>query len=182
MGQAALSILSVAGFVSIIVLALRGHPGRGEPFWPPPSPQSWQHRWFRGLFRLAVYPLVVLSLWLLWQDGVPFWPAVGGLALMGLGFGLAFRITARMGWRNAFGSADGLVTDGWFAHSRNPVYVATWVGLLGWAVLVPVWLIHVPLMLWAFLYLIAPRFEEPWLRAHYGPAFEAYAARTRRFF
>lgn len=181
-GQLALTALSCAGFVSILALSLHGYFGWGAVFWPPPDQSNWQHRWFRRLFRPGLCPLVGLSLWLLWQDGPSAWQGLVGAVVLGLGFGLALRITAHMGWRNAFGTAQGLVTDGWFARSRNPVYVASWVGMLGWAALLPLWSVLVPLALWGLLYLLVPRFEEPWLRTQYGTKYDDYAARTPRFF
>ena len=152
-------------------------------FFPPPSKESWQHEAFIYLFRLFVYPLVALSV-------MTFDPSraslaspsfMAGVLLIPLGFGLAFWITGRMGWRNAFGEKRGLVTDGWFRWSRNPVYVATWLGLFGWAIVVVNTLVSVLLALWALLYVFAPLSEEPWLIRMYGNAYESYMRRTPRF-
>lgn len=106
---------------------------------------------------------------------------VGGLLLL-VGFGLAFWITFQMGWRNAFGERRGLVTNGFFRFSRNPVYVATWVGLIGWHLIANQTLVSILLLLWAFMYLLAPVVEEPWLEAQYGEDYRRYKLQTRRFF
>ena len=156
--------------------------GRFE-FWPPPAPKSWQHRTFLALFRLFLYPLVVLS-FLEFQiannaTGLSR-QAIGGLLLL-LGFGLALRITLQMGWRNAFGEKKGLVTDGWFAISRNPVYVATWAGLLGWGLVLGQSSVTVLLTLWALLYVLAPFLEERWLERQYGDEFRRYKSSVARF-
>ena len=135
------------------------------------------------LFRLFLYPLVALSI-------VTFEPSTdsnslirygSGVPLFTVGFALALWITLQMGWRNAFGEKRGLVTDGWFRFSRNPVYVATWIGLVGWGLIAYQILVTVLLLAWALLYLFAPIFEEPWLEAQYGAAYRAYKTRTRRF-
>ena len=152
-------------------------------FFPPPGKDSWQHKAFISLFRLFVYPLFALSV-------MTFDPSrasltspsfISGVLLVLIGFGMAFWITGRMGWRNAFGEKRGLVTDGWFRWSRNPVYVATWLGLLGWALVVGNTLVSVLLALWALLYVFAPLSEEPWLIRMYGDAYESYMRRTPRF-
>ena len=107
---------------------------------------------------------------------------LGGGVLAVTGIGLAFWISIQMGWRNAFGEARGLVTDGWFRFSRNPIYVVTWLGLLGWAIILNDLRVTFLLSLWAAMYWLAPRIEEPWLERQYGDEYCAYKQRTRRFF
>ena len=175
-----LSLASIAAIYALSFLAL----SRSDfQFFPPPSKRSWQHRTFMLLFRLFLYPLIALSI-------VTFEPAAesgslmrygSGATLFTIGFGLALWITLQMGWRNAFGEKRGLVTDGWFRFSRNPVYVATWVGLAGWGLIANQNLVTVLLLTWATLYVLAPFFEEPWLEAQYGAAYRDYKAGTRRF-
>lgn len=75
-----------------------------------------------------------------------------------------------------------LVTNGVFARSRNPIYLGDAMVLLGCIVHWSAWpsLVLVPLFMW----LITDRFireEEEWLRADFGPQFEQWAARTRRW-
>ena len=146
--------------------------------------RSWQYRTFWAFFRLFLYPLVALSI-------LVFEPAedAGAMARQGVGgvlavtgIGLAFWISIQMGWRNAFGEARGLVTDGWFRFSRNPIYVVTWLGLLGWAIILNDLRVTFLLSLWAAMYWLAPRIEEPWLERQYGDEYCAYKQRTRRFF
>ena len=176
-----ISVSLAAGFL-IAALALATFWRPRIHFWPPPQKGSWQDHVFRGLFRAMVYGgLAASALWL-WQSG---WPSgiapIIGVVLLVLGFGGAFGSTSELGWKNAFGDSKGLITSGLFRFSRNPIYVMTWVGLLGWGLLIqapPVW---VMLALWAVLYVIATRLEEPWLRAQYGSAYDAYCAKTPRF-
>lgn len=153
-------------------------------FFPPPDKRSWQYGTFRLLFRLFLYPLVVLSIltFELSDGSSAIVRYVIGGALAAAGIGVAFWISIRMGWRNAFGEERGLQTTGWFRLSRNPVYVATWVGLLGWGIVVPELLVIILLMLWGILYMVAPFLEEPWLEARYGDNYRKYRRSTPRFF
>jgi protein-S-isoprenylcysteine O-methyltransferase Ste14 len=175
--------ISLTGALSIFALSALTMFKRGFQFFPPPSKQSWQHATFLTLFRLFLYPLVALTL-------ITFRPAsgpdellvcaIGGL-LVTIGFGLAFRITLQMGWRNAFGEKRGLLKSGWFARSRNPVYVATWIALVGWGLIASDSRVVTLLILWAVMYWVAPRLEEPWLEQQYGDEYRQYKVRTPRF-
>ena len=169
---------------AIFVLSLASLRIKSLTFFPPPSKRSWQSKVFLVLFRGFLYPLIGLSLFLLTSFETPRHLSIlivgSGLLLTGLG--LAFSITFKMGWRTAFGDNGGLMTTGWFRYSRNPVYVATWAAMIGWAMLVPDWKIWVLLLFWASLYLFAPLFEEPWLEAHYGDAYTDYKNTVPRFF
>ena len=175
--------VSFASILAIFVLAGLAHFRSAFQFFPPPSKLSWQHRAFMLLFRLFLYPLVALSI-------VTFEPSTdryflfrygSGVPLFTVGFALALWITLQMGWRNAFGEKRGLVTDGWFRFSRNPVYVATWIGLAGWGLIADALPVTILLLAWAALYLLAPFFEEPWLEEQYGATYRDYKTRTRRF-
>ncbi len=180
----ALFAVSGAAFAAILLLAL-GQVTTGKPaFWPPEHAGSWSHRLFRGLFRLGVYPLVLAGAATIYAQAgtLSLARVIADGALVLTGFAVAFHATAKMGWANAFGEAKGLVTDGVFSYSRHPVYVATWVGLAGLALLIADPMANVAIGLWAALYLVAPALEEPWLEAAYGDAYRAYKYRVRRFF
>lgn len=175
--------VSASAISTIFLLSLIAITSNNFQFFPPPAKASWQHRTFMILFRLYLYPLVGMT----FLFYVPVHPeqatiqyAVGGLLLI-LGFGLAFWITFRMGWRNAFGDKCGLKTEGWFSISRNPVYVVTWIGLIGWGLLVNNPLVVILLALWSLMYLLAPLVEEPWLEVEYGEEYRSYKKRVRRF-
>ena len=176
-GISLLAVLAIFALAAVSKLS-----GRFE-FWPPPVAKSWQHRTFLALFRLFLYPLVALS-FLEFQTANEatglLRQAIGGLLFV-VGFGLALLITLQMGWRNAFGEKKGLVTDGWFAISRNPVYVATWMGLLGWGLALGQLSVTFLLALWAILYVLAPFLEERWLEQQYGEEFQRYKSSVARF-
>ncbi len=175
--------LSLTGAMAIFGLSALSAWRSDFQFFPPPSKASWQHRAFLLLFRLFLYPLIgltILTFELL--EGPRAWSrySVGGLLFI-IGIGMAFWITFRMGWRNAFGEKLGLKTTGWFSRSRNPVYVFTWCGLLGWAMIANHTLVTILLIIWAIMYLFAPYFEEPWLEAEYGDDYRSYKKVVPRF-
>lgn len=175
-----ISASSICAIIGVSVFAVLS--GKLQ-FFPPPPEGGWQRRTFMMLFRLFFYPLLGLSI--LFFEPVAHGFALAqygaGVALLGVGFALAFWITFQMGWRNAFGERHGLKTQGWFAISRNPVYVATWVGMIGWGLLANTPLVWILLALWATMYLLAPKFEEPWLEQQYGQDYLDYQRQTRRF-
>lgn len=151
-------------------------------FWPPPSAGSWQHVVFRVLFRAFFLGVVVLSVIDFGDRGSAHWRFGVGVPLFVVGFGLALHWTNFLGWRNAFGEARGLKTDGAYRWSRNPIYVVSIVGMIGWGITVWSWWVTSLLVLWALFYVVAPYLEEPWLDQHYGKAFASYKARVPRFF
>lgn len=148
-------------------------------FWPPPSADSWQHGTFRTLFRVFFSSLVILSV----ADFTPgsVWRYLPGALLLMIGFGFALNWTGFLGWKNAFGEATGLKTKGPFSVSRNPIYVVSILGMVGWAILVGSWYLTALLTIWACLYLSAPLLEERWMKEHYGEEFKNYAAQVPRF-
>lgn len=175
-----LSALSSLGFAAIIVTGFVWPRLGWGSFWPADDKTRGQT--VRRLFRIGVGSLLVLSVVMLRAAPVTPPYATQGAIMFGIGFGMALRITRALGWQVAFGAAGELVTTGWFARSRNPIYVATWLGLIGWALLVPEIEVLVPLTLWAVLYALAAFWEEPWLRRTYGADYDAYAAQVPRFF
>ncbi|MGK6353236.1 methyltransferase family protein [Parapedobacter sp. DT-150] len=78
--------------------------------------------------------------------------------------------------------ADRLVTDGVFAHCRNPLYVGNVLMLLGVGILVNsllYLLVFIPLFL--FIYQAIVLAEENFLRNKFGDQFDAYAKRVHRW-
>lgn len=169
--------------LAIALLAVTASNTKKFQFYPPPQKEGWQHPTFMWLFRGFVYPLFVLSVLNFkpietWLDTI--FVAIGIFLLL-VGFGLAFWITFQMGWRNAFGEKKGLVTTGWFRFSRNPVYVVTWLGLIGWFLIIRDSQVSILLAIWGLLYFFAPYFEEPWLEQMYGQPYLDYKVETSRF-
>jgi|GEM_PF-16834 len=165
---------------TVFVLSILQVVRKGFEFWPPPRASSWQSHTFRTLFRVFFVSLIGISI-IDFDTSQSYWQYLVGTLLVLLGFGLALRWTNFLGWGNAFGSSDGLKTDGIYRFSRNPIYVVTIVGMIGWAMLVGSWMVTTLLVLWACLYVAAPFLEEPWMRKQYGAAFDTYASEVPRY-
>lgn len=115
------------------------------------------------------------------------WGAGLGKLLVLIGIGLMAAAVAQMALARTTvipcRNPSSLVTGGVFAWSRNPIYLADALILLG-AVL---WLdavLALPLI-FSFVWLIQTRFirdEEARLTMAFGPEFDLWAARTRRWF
>jgi len=104
--------------------------------------------------------------------------AFGGLAVFGaqLGMGESWRIGVRDEERTD------LITGGWFAFCRNPIYTSMIVGWLGIALMVPTWLGFAAAAVIALGLELQVRFvEEPYLARTHGEAYCAYASRIGRF-
>lgn len=103
---------------------------------------------------------------------------LAGLALMAwslVSFGRSFRVgidTEHPG---------GLVTTGAFAHSRNPIYVAFALVLLGQFLIFSNWILLVYLVAAVWLFNRQVLREEAYLREHYGQEYDDYASRVRRY-
>jgi protein-S-isoprenylcysteine O-methyltransferase Ste14 len=76
---------------------------------------------------------------------------------------------------------DKLITTGVFALSRNPIYVAFWIILLGQFLVFPNWLVLVYLGAATWLLHRQVRREEAHLIQHYGREYAEYCARVRRY-
>jgi protein-S-isoprenylcysteine O-methyltransferase Ste14 len=75
----------------------------------------------------------------------------------------------------------GLVTDGLYRFSRNPIFLAMLLALTGYALLVPTWLSLLALVL-AFVGIRQQvGEEEAWLARAYGDDYRRYARRVGRF-
>ncbi|MCK8464020.1 isoprenylcysteine carboxylmethyltransferase family protein [Aliiroseovarius sp. S1339] len=182
-----LSTLPILTFISSsILLALVTYQliNPNFRFWPPPEGQPRKKIVFMTLFRIVVYGSIIFSILYVWRIGLPVSAPAKFLAILlfACGFAIAFGATIALGWANAFGSKEGLRTDGLFRYSRNPIYIATWFGLAGWALLIPVSFAIATLMIWALIYLVAIFIEERWLAREYGEQFREYRQAVRRFF
>ena len=181
--KTAIFIIAIAADLAILLLSLIALVSKNFQFWPPPSTKSWQYYAFWSLFRVMFIGVIVLSVLdfngLNGTDSV--WRYYLGIPLATFGFGLAFYITFYLGWKNAHGEREGLVTDGFYGWSRNPVYVVSIVGLIGLGLTIHSGLVYTLLAVWGLFYIIAPFLEEPWLTEQYGKEFLSYRARVPRF-
>ena len=76
---------------------------------------------------------------------------------------------------------DSLITSGVFAFSRNPIYVAFAIILIGQFLIFSNWicLIYIGAATWLFHRQVLR--EEEYLSRHYGQAYAAYCNRVRRY-
>lgn len=174
-----LTLLAGLVLAALLVAALK----RDDfAFWPPPARGSWQDYAFWSLFRLYCAGIVVCAVadpgGLAWGHpsrvafGAPVLLAAGAATLYGYGF---------LGLDNTYGRPAGLVTNGVYAYSRNPQYVASVAAAVAWALTM-----NSPFALaLSFgllgLYTLFALNEEAWLRLQYGQRYADYAARTPRF-
>ena len=101
-----------------------------------------------------------------------------GLALMAwslVSFGRSFRVGIDAE------HPDRLVTWGVFAFSRNPIYVAFALTLLGQFLIFPNWILLVYLGAAVWLFHRQVLREEGYLRGHYGQEYAEYCRRVRRY-
>jgi protein-S-isoprenylcysteine O-methyltransferase Ste14 len=77
---------------------------------------------------------------------------------------------------------DVLIVDGIFALSRNPIYVAFAMILFGEFLIFANWISLIYVLAAAALMHRQVLREETYLKAHYGPAYEQYCRRVRRYF
>jgi protein-S-isoprenylcysteine O-methyltransferase Ste14 len=134
-----------------------------------------------GLTLIATEPLPFAgeSDWDLLLDFVGLALAFAGQALRVLVIGLAY---IKRGGRKKTITADRLVCDGVFAHSRNPLYVGNILLVTG---LLLIW--NSPLAYAVVLSIVVVSFisivraEETFLRGRFGAEYEEYCARVNRF-
>ena len=105
--------------------------------------------------------------------------AAAGQTLRAMVIGLAYIVRGGKGKKI---HADRLVQDGWFAHSRNPLYVGNMMVFLGLFIVLNSWwgyLVGVPFFYIAYLSITLA--EEEFLRKEFGKEYEDYCARVNRF-
>lgn len=142
-------------------------------------------------FRNALFPVFFVALALLWPPMEAhagsrwlYWTIGLTLILLGqliraLTIGLAYIVR---GGRQGRIYAKGLVSEGIYAHCRNPMYLGNILIVLGFAFVVDTWpfyLIGVPLFLLIYLSMI--KAEESYLLEEFGDAYRAYMGNVPRF-
>jgi protein-S-isoprenylcysteine O-methyltransferase Ste14 len=139
-------------------------------------------------WRTALSPFLLLFLLLPGPPVLadPFLAALLGLVVACCGqavraatIGLKYIVR---GGRNHRVYADNLVTDGLFAHTRNPLYVGKFFMVVGAGIAANRW---PPLLaiagFYSFMYHAVVLAEEAYLRGKFGKAFDEYCARVPRW-
>jgi protein-S-isoprenylcysteine O-methyltransferase Ste14 len=173
---AAVSAASLGGLLAYALLDER------FTFWPAPWQDSWQFSLAFGLFRVFCGATIVYALtdwgsmdWAHWSRlaiGAPLMLAAFAATLYGYFF---------LGIENTYCEAEGLVTGGVYAYSRNPQYVASVLATVGLALTTGSWGALAMAGVLLAIYTLFALNEERWLWRTYGHAFGRYAKRTPRF-
>jgi protein-S-isoprenylcysteine O-methyltransferase Ste14 len=114
-----------------------------------------------------------------WLDAVGVAIALAGQLLRAAVIGLAY---IRRGGLDKKVYADTLVTAGFFAHSRNPLYLGNLLGIFGLLLVLNStlgYLAGIPFFLFAYLAITAA--EEDFLRGKFGAAYDEYCRTVPRF-
>ena len=177
-------IISLMAILLILTLSMISYVHKAFVFFPPPNKNTWQYLVFWLLFRIMFFGLLILSVKTFGSDPlVSQWVRYLVWLPLGLfGFGFAIYLSIQLGWKNAHGEKQGLVLTGWYQRSRNPVYVASMLGMLGWGLFVNSSSVYILLSLWLSMYLLAPFLEESWLEGQYGKDYRRYKKTVPRFF
>lgn len=126
-----------------------------------------------------------LSWMLHWPRGLQSTPVGVALALLGLVTPIwAMVLFRRAGTeiKPTSPANKALVTSGPYAFTRNPMYLGLVIVSLGIAIWVGAWpMLLAPLATFATASFVHIPFEEAKMRRQFGEAFDAYAARVRRW-
>jgi protein-S-isoprenylcysteine O-methyltransferase Ste14 len=153
----------------------------------PPIERIGGGLFFAGVLLGALNPLLaLLDAIQPWADLDTTAAHVAGFALCGIGIAGTFAAQMAMGasWRIGVDPAERteLVTGAVFALCRNPIYTFMITAWIGFALLVPTWLMAVAGVLLVVGIEIQVRLvEERHLLATQGEAYRAYARRVGRF-
>lgn len=130
----------------------------------------------------AAFSLPTVSTYVLFQSAAAFWFGVGS-CLMGLSLLLWSLVSFGRSFRVGIDDnrPDKLITTGVFAFSRNPIYVAFGLILLGQFLIFPNWILLVYAGLGVWLFHRQVLREEAFLAQHYGQAYVAYCHHVRRY-
>jgi protein-S-isoprenylcysteine O-methyltransferase Ste14 len=144
-------------------------------------------------FRNALFPSVLLALVVLarpaeWFGSGTLDKLVTAAGILAVLAGEAFRLAVigyayiRRGGKNREVYANELVTRGFYAHTRNPMYVGNHLIATGFALLFgSPWVVVLVVPFFAWVYLAITAAEEAYLREKFGAAYEEYACRVNRF-
>lgn len=145
---------------------------RAAHFAPMCGWERWAYWVYQGANAAFFLCLLILQVW--GDHGLRFWI---GLLLYGAGLGLCGAAVV------SFARPDrtGLNTGGLYRFSRNPMYVAYFLCFLGMVCLTGSLLLLGILLVFqmsAHWIILA---EERWCLEQFGPAYEAYRSRVRRY-
>jgi len=154
------------------------------------SAQAWIGYKFKQTLAGIFITLLATTIW----TPKPIWIASSTISASVSAIGWVLLLTAcvlvpiaqkHMGlsWRIGFCDAEKtpLVTHGVFSQSRNPIFLAMRLALLGWFLIEPHAFSLAALLVGEVLLNIQVRLEEDHLSRHHGPAYADYQRRVRRW-
>lgn len=155
--------------------------------WPPhriwpPGDTSWRFWYYWGSAGVVAGSLSLVAT----LDTGSFvfvgtvWKTIGGVALL-TGSALAGWAARTLRLRESVGIAAGLRTNGPYRYSRNPQLVGIAIAVVGLLLIVNSRLLFLGALPGAAWLVLLPRAEEPWLRAQFGEAYDAYRRAVPRF-
>ena len=125
---------------------------------------------------------VVFALMEIWANGWGHWLryAICG-PITFVAFGITLWGYRFLGLENTYCEAEGLVTGGMYAYSRNPQYVTSVLATVGLGITAGSWIVLGLAAILFALYFLFILNEERWLAKGYGTAFLDYMNDTPRF-
>jgi len=149
--------------------------------YPMARPDVWYWAMWAGFaLVLTSNPVFVVLDWNSGAFGNPlrFWLAG---PLVAVGSLLVLSGIRVLGARRTSGLPQGLVDEGVYRLTRNPQYVGDALLFTGVALFANSGVVAVTHLLTAFVLLLAPFAEEPWLEAQYGDAYTTYRRCVPRY-
>ena len=141
-------------------------------------------------YRNALFPAVFFFVFVM-SAPIPRSPFADAFEALGVALvvaGQAFRLAVigfayiKRGGKDGKVFAEKLVVRGFYAHTRNPMYVGNGLIVLGLSLAYQsVWSLGVALPFFLSAYYAIVAAEERYLRAQFGEEYEAYARRVNRF-
>ncbi len=143
--------------------------------------------------RNALFPVIFICLFLFTRPALffgnelmdRFIVTVGVLAAMA---GQCFRLSVigfayiKRGGKEGRVYADDLVIEGFYAHTRNPMYVANYLMTVGLGLMYgSPWVYFFVIPFFSYVYLSIVVAEENFLRSKFGPEYDEYCRNVHRF-
>ena len=144
-------------------------------------------------FRNALFPIFIVCVFLFTRPAyflrsepldtiavaMGIMVALAGQALRLLVIGFAY---IKRGGKDGRVYADTLVSEGFYAHVRNPMYIGNFLILVGVGIIYgSAWIYLVVVPFFSFVYLSIVVTEEHYLRGRFGAEYDAYCKRVNRF-
>ena len=164
----------------------------GCALWTAKNPQRpvWPPRKWGWTARIITWAVTILALGSAYQAGMTSWNAWNwpDWVRWYVGFPIVFIVSSfsslaimQLGLDQSMGANVALKTNGLFARSRNPTYLANIALCIGFILLAASTPALIAAGALAVLYIAAVPCEENWLERTYGDAYRDYTTRVRRW-